>query len=293
MTDPTPEATPPQLTPANQNPWYVLATLYGEQEGEEIDRDLHDRNRVVWNAWSFHKSGIEEVEGAAPEGFPVEELAAWHTMEQKVTLLHEKEWRRRNGADVPYPGLPDVAKNVDFEWIAFSNTVVMASFIFRSAVIFNDSLFGGDAHFDQANFFSVASFKNAVFSKRARFAVADFGGLSAFAGAAFFGGAWFSGATFTETTWFMKSKFFSIAVFDSATFNRQAFFNEANFGKVAGQQCVFFNDCQFDMSLNFRNAQFRARYPVFSGAITAERNVFTAKPENWPSATKQDPEQAR
>ncbi len=32
-----------QLKHADQNPWYVLMTLYG---------DDHDKNRRVWNAWA-------------------------------------------------------------------------------------------------------------------------------------------------------------------------------------------------------------------------------------------------
>jgi len=50
MTD-APE-TPEGLRPANENPWYILMTLYGEQEGEEIDWELHEKNRRAWNAWA-------------------------------------------------------------------------------------------------------------------------------------------------------------------------------------------------------------------------------------------------
>jgi len=42
----------PTLTPANQNPWYVLMTLYGEQDGKEIDWVLHEKNRCAWSAWA-------------------------------------------------------------------------------------------------------------------------------------------------------------------------------------------------------------------------------------------------
>jgi hypothetical protein len=37
----------PELTPANDNPWYWLMTLYGEQTGEETDKDLAKKNRVA------------------------------------------------------------------------------------------------------------------------------------------------------------------------------------------------------------------------------------------------------
>ena len=36
-----------KLTPANQNPWYVLMTLYGEQEGEAVVLQLDEDNRAA------------------------------------------------------------------------------------------------------------------------------------------------------------------------------------------------------------------------------------------------------
>ncbi len=56
---PAPEAAPEPaqaLTPANQNPWYVLATLHGEQpEGathESFHKKIHAKNRLTWNKWA-------------------------------------------------------------------------------------------------------------------------------------------------------------------------------------------------------------------------------------------------
>ncbi len=43
---PAPAEEQPKLRPANENPWYLLATLHGKQSGEErgeIDYDLHAR----------------------------------------------------------------------------------------------------------------------------------------------------------------------------------------------------------------------------------------------------------
>jgi hypothetical protein len=293
MTDPTDKAPPPRLTPANQNPWYVLATLYGEQEAEEIDRELHGKNRAVWNAWSFQDLTVQEIAAQAPAGLSPDELAAWHSMEQKVTALHEKEWRRRNGADVPYPGMPEVAQAVDLEWIAFSKSLTMEGFIFRSAVLFDEAVFRGNVSFDHANFIKSVWFNNVVFGKSTGFGSTLFGGESAFAGTAFFGNAWFAGATFTGDAWFLDSKFLADAVFQFVAFNRQATFMDATFGAKQGDQVVSFANCQFDKSLNLRGAIFLARYPVFSGAITADRNVFTAKSDHWPKTTTQNPEQAR
>jgi hypothetical protein len=52
----------PRLKLANENPWYCLATLYGEQKGEQIDHVLLKRNRDGWDHW---RSGRNEAINAA------------------------------------------------------------------------------------------------------------------------------------------------------------------------------------------------------------------------------------
>ena len=45
----------PALKPANENPWYILMTLHGEQpEGatfHDLDEELHAKNLNRWNRW--------------------------------------------------------------------------------------------------------------------------------------------------------------------------------------------------------------------------------------------------
>ncbi len=41
-----------RLQAANKNPWYVLATIYGELgEGPHYDEKLAAKNRRAWNRW--------------------------------------------------------------------------------------------------------------------------------------------------------------------------------------------------------------------------------------------------
>lgn len=47
----TPELPRPDLKPAAGNPWYVLATIHGEQTRERRDFELHAKNRRIWNGW--------------------------------------------------------------------------------------------------------------------------------------------------------------------------------------------------------------------------------------------------
>jgi len=82
---------------ANKNPWYILMTLYGEQEGEEIDWALHEENRRAWNAWSGQALSAEEREGAAKSSkIEVTELEAWEDLSEDIKTRFKAEYQRRN-----------------------------------------------------------------------------------------------------------------------------------------------------------------------------------------------------
>ena len=94
------------LTPANENPWYVLMTLYGEQTGEEVDWELHERNLAAWNAWACQGMSDEErVNAAKSSGLEVAMLVAWPEMEGEVGRLHKAIMLERNNADFAYLGV--------------------------------------------------------------------------------------------------------------------------------------------------------------------------------------------
>ncbi len=42
-----------ELRPANENPWYCLATLHGEQsyDGISKNKELASKNVAAWNEW--------------------------------------------------------------------------------------------------------------------------------------------------------------------------------------------------------------------------------------------------
>ena len=44
---------PPRVPkPASKNPWYVLATIHGEQTEEGWNEEIAAKNRRIWNGWS-------------------------------------------------------------------------------------------------------------------------------------------------------------------------------------------------------------------------------------------------
>ena len=50
---PVPTHRPPRVSKsASQNPWYVLATIHGEQTGAGWNEEIAAENRRIWNGWS-------------------------------------------------------------------------------------------------------------------------------------------------------------------------------------------------------------------------------------------------
>jgi hypothetical protein len=94
------------LKDANENPWYVLATIYDVQEAEEVDWELHEKNRRAWNAWACQNLSGEETAGLAKDtGLAVEELRGWTALQGEV----ERRFGKRLGQDAVIAAPKDAA----------------------------------------------------------------------------------------------------------------------------------------------------------------------------------------
>ena len=89
-----------ELAAANTNPWYVLATIFGEQpEGAswlDYDRELAAKNRRAWNGW-FCGDLDEKTRQARAEsaGLDAAELAPLTDAErQEISARFRDVWRR-------------------------------------------------------------------------------------------------------------------------------------------------------------------------------------------------------
>ena len=304
------------LTPANENPWYVLMTLYGEQTGEEVDWSLHQKNRAAWNAWSC-QAMTAEVQAAVAGSSKVSEpeWRAWEELQGEIAAKHKAAMLARNGAGFAYPGLPDVASDVDLESVHFERLVVLNHAVFSKTVrfdgatfggdaVFNSAIFSGDVWFGSATFGGAASFNSAIFSVDARFdqarfsgdawfSFATFGGAASFNSATIGGIGWFASAKFSGIAWFVSTTFSGDAVFRSVTFSEFTDFSVAQFGSAVGASEFSFRDCQFLKPTNFRAATFHTSYPNFAGSILHDKTTFTADHAYWPKGGQADPIQAK
>lgn len=180
MTDPT--ATP-TLKPAAQNPWYLLATLYGEPMGWG-DKELLAKNRVAWNRYYASQWTDEERDALrgrvdAAEWVPFDEAALG-------------DFRRQ---------FQDRAKDVQAEMPSASETANFLDSRFSQAVYFFGYVFV-NASFDRATFSGLADFSSATFFRCTDFSGATFSVVADFRGSTFSKEADFSRATFSRAAHF-------------------------------------------------------------------------------------------
>ena len=295
--------------PAEENPWYVLATIAGEQSGEGIDEDLKLKNRAYWNAWAGqHLSAEDKAE--IKDGFGrslFEGTPKWSEVEAEVTEAFTK---RLPGLD-----LPDPAEIVDFQNVVFSARVSFDSFYFPAPAGFTDAKFSEHGDFTDAKFSERADFTHATFSKTANFYHATFSELADFNNAKFSKTADFNGATFSELADFIRATFSETADFTRATFSKAAFFTDATFSETAdfgdatfSETADFisagfsgpvtfvwtkfsgradFTDASFDAPCNFREAEFKGAYPDLEGTLLHAKTNISAEDDFWPKTGKQ------
>ncbi len=277
---PAPAEAEPKLRPANKNPWYLLATLHGEQpedaELQSFDRELHAKNRLAWNR-TMATLATPEALGAAralkkADGsprIPPEELVPFNESEQEEL---KKRLRARGGGERPR-GL------IDFQQTAFTRPANFEGFWFAEWVFLNHATFSGPAVFDHATFYGLAAFDFATFSGLAKFDFATFSEHAWFKGATFSGPAVFDFATFSKDASFNGATFSGGAWFNSATFSGGAWFNSATFYEIAS-----FNFTTFERGLGFAAAKFQTIPPNFNGATTVYEGTIWPDADGWPAA---------
>ncbi len=187
-----------KLKSAQENKWYILATIAGEQKvGAQIwefDDELAKNNRRYWNGWSCAKLDDEaRTELAKKMNLSVEDLLPLKPDElKKVT----DELQRRLGDNKA--ALPDPDDIIDFSETYFMNLLGFMKYVIS-----------GDANLNTATFSGLADFDTATFSGPAYFKIATFSGFASFNTATFSGPAYFGSAEFKSTTDFQQAKFLS------------------------------------------------------------------------------------
>jgi uncharacterized protein YjbI with pentapeptide repeats len=233
-----------QFQPANENPWYCLATVYGELE-EKGNENLAKQNRVAWNRWMAAALSEEQRAEFVRNGFDASELVPLSKKERTEFL---KTFSKRTN-DAP----PNPRAQIDFSDVRFEQRVSFESFVFPAVVVFRKATFLGNVYFDATTFSSAADFNKTAFSRDACFSKAAFSGNADFSRAAFSGDAYFREAAF----------------FDQAFFHEAEFFGDSDFMA-----------CEFKSHTSFAGAKFRSHAPDFRDARLREATEW--HDAEWP-----------
>ncbi len=285
-----------RLQAANKNPWYVLATIYGEQEEGDFScfgEELAARNRRAWNGWICTELSKEERKDRAEKvGLDVAELMPLN--EADLAEITKRFCDRMGNQNAK---LPDPSGHPDFSKLRFSRPQIFEHFVFDKFCDFSFSMFCGYASFRFSVFSRGAVFNGTMFGGYANFGSAMFGSFAGFGAVVFNKIAEFNSANFLSYAYFKSTTFGGEAAFSSAMFGGEADFSSVMFGgetefrNVAFWDYGFFRSSKFKSKTRFNDAQFFTAVPEFHAAELYDDTVFPTPDnytDNWPPLKGKD-----
>ncbi|WP_254054819.1 hypothetical protein [Pseudophaeobacter sp. EL27] len=293
-----------KLKLANENPWYVLMTLFGEQEDKDNLQDLEvwKKNRDLWNFLDRAEvnSDRDHERLVYNESSPQQGILSFRDIKEK----HEQEMKFRNSGNFMYPGFPDLKRQPSLRECEFRRSVKLAEFCFRgglnlhasvfeehldlSGAVFEGDLyvsgaqvkcglssqevvFKGIVNFKYVHFNGLINFRSSEFEKLAEFSCVHFGSQDKRSGRTDFQNAKFSG----------RAEFSSSCFFHPVIFQNVAFAEKANFGATEFKKDIYFDAAVFDKSLTLSSAIFESavsfRAALFHGVVAFNRAEFLSK----------------
>ncbi|WP_353339703.1 pentapeptide repeat-containing protein [Pelagimonas sp. KU-00592-HH] len=261
------------LKPANENPWYVLMTLYGEQT-DFFDRGLHEANRRAWNAWvGKHLSDVEKNAAAKTCRIEVAELCAADEDDRWLKKLWHKAIRERLPSEVaklisfrPRSGISlsktEFPKIVCLNGFAFPGRLGLQSSEFRSALIVEDawfkndvsgqfSYFRGEVLFNRCRMKENFELTHGTFERGLRVSDCTIDGLTRMDSCSFAEKVDCRNSVFNMDASFGDSEFQGTAIFWNCKFNLFGQFIRAKFNGMA-----HFDGAEFHLYAQFISAQF-------------------------------------
>jgi len=284
---------------ANDNLWYCLATLYGEQPiGATVgsgDQQLSLRNRRAWNRWVSSAFTDDQRAELVESGTPQEELKPFSRDE---LLAFDRAFDLRTGHMLK--SAPNPSEIADFSHTIFERPLILAGFVFAKGADFNSARFSesafadfqsasfaGHAKFSSTTFGSYAVFKSVHILGRAEFASAIFSNYCFFEFGRFGSSVDFSSARFVNVADFSSATFVGISYFDSSIFFSRAFFRAAKFADNASFKSATFSEdadfvnAEFGVSTVFADMRLGNRVPDFGGAKLHEATEWHGV--RWPA----------
>ncbi|MFV3125982.1 pentapeptide repeat-containing protein, partial [Niveispirillum sp. KHB5.9] len=266
------------LTFAEDNPWYLLATLHGSS----LPAPRREaKNRYAWNR--YYSSRLTSDEREVLKGrVPQEELTP-------LTDDELLEWQRlfRERAGDRGINMPDQNDIVELNNVDFIKSCSFSGFIFFECH-FYQSHFNSAADFIGSSFMRFTNFAGTIFTVGVNFKKSIFDGVDFESIASSRGGAFFNDTTYAGHANFSHIKLPETVQFHRAVFNKSADFKGAHIGgffdfreaKISGwagfQSAEFgaqvlFTDAEFHAPTDFDGCRFEKSPPQLDGATLHQR----------------------
>lgn len=296
------------LKPANENPLYVLMTLYGEVGDEGYDAEA---NRKAWNIWACQnldeeskkksyllKQDDPDLDWVGPDilNFEAEAIRIDEIKERHKEVMDE---RNMDSSGYVYPGFPEPNCRVDLRGYRFAKTFNIRRFIFPSFFGFTDSMFERDVYVVSAIFLREFGGVGTVFSRDLHLTGAVFFGNTSlnqvickknvqstdcvhfrdmsFQDAEIESNAYFNYSIYKGRVSFRGTNFQGHTSFDSAKFRG------AQHGGKTTQADADFSKVAFSKFADFRGSVFANKFPILDGVRFQKGVSFSARDQNWPN----------
>ena len=130
-----------ELKPANQNPWYVLMMQFGEQTGDEIDWDLHEKNREAWNRRHHGKLSDSANDAFREFGLPFPSKNRYRAEPMVLEKPFPELYKIRNGETCDIPSPPKLFDPIEFRYHHFEHLICASGMIFPNGLAFDNCRF--------------------------------------------------------------------------------------------------------------------------------------------------------
>jgi uncharacterized protein YjbI with pentapeptide repeats len=229
---------------AEDNAWFLLATLYGRPAPD--DRELQSKNCQAWNRYMANAISRDSRQKLVGGGkYSAEELNP--SPGSEIELFFWK--RHKQAGSAASTALPKVEPwraidfSIDFSNLEFDEPLYLDRFFFPSLITFERASFSRSADFRNTAFAGPDYFKDVDFSEPAHFERA----------------ALFDFTFYGATANFERATFSEHADFNGANFSRRCQFRRHDFlgSHLRGRKLL--RTCQFRWRKILRRRQFRAR----------------------------------
>jgi hypothetical protein len=279
-----------KFLPAEKNPFYVLATVFGEAEhgvfGWRIAPEIDVKNRRAWNGLACAGLNDDERRTLAHKlKLDVGDLMPLSAEEKgEISTL----FQTRMDTDRK---LPDASEFISMSRTVFLKTLTFEKRYFPTIVFFNSCHFAETVNFTSSVFGSKAYFTFGHFEGTAKFFSNYFEGDADFKSTRFQSSVDFGSSYFTHKANFVSCHFIGPAKFIASRFAGYAKFEFSRFASRARFEASYFanysNFCSIVTSgeTSFEHAKFKTNVPKFHAATLYRDTVFpTAEPAslNYP-----------